>query len=163
VLAVWLLLTENDSNYVGEIIGKLSKKYNSPEFLPHLTIYGVVKADLSEIRDVVTNSVTSLTPFTINATGISYEKYIWKSLFIDVELNYDLEVINKRLASSFIKYGSFEFEPHISLLYKNMNESEKKRLISNLEIKGVFEIDKIAIIKFSENVRNWKIIDQLSL
>lgn len=163
MFAVWLLPTNEDVSYLSEIVKKLSKAYDAPEFLPHITVYGLVNTDSRVIKDAVRKSITNLKPFMVRTAGISYSDYIWKSVFINIELNSDLVLINEKLSHKLAKYSTYEFSPHISLIYKNMDEFEKKKLIEGIEQKNQLVIDKIAILKFSENIHQWKIVETLKL
>ena len=49
MFAIWLLPNEKDTIYLEKIINNLSLKYDSPKFLPHITIHGLVNLKYSII------------------------------------------------------------------------------------------------------------------
>lgn len=163
MFAIWLLPDTNDTEYLSRIITNLSHKFNSPTFLPHITIYGLVDAHLSVVEDAVTNAISNLNSFTVKKSGINYLDDIWKTIFINIFPNQELESINEKLAQKLGQYANYEFLPHISLMYKKLAESEKVKIIDDLDIKNEFAMDRVAIQQYSENVNEWKIIRYFKL
>jgi len=160
--AIWALFEENDDKYLSKIIEDLSEVYHSSKFFPHITVYGLADIKLRIIEKVVSDSIENLKPFKVNKIGINYSDDFWKTVFIEIRPNHELKLINTRLCSKLKKYATYEFAPHISLIYKKMKSSEKMK-ISNMKIKNKFTIDSIAIQQFSENIAEWKIIRNFKL
>ncbi len=158
MFAVWLLPDMEDTKYLSGIIKNLSQRYDAPEFLPHITVYGLVDPSLEVLEECVRNSISDSKPFIVKKAGIDYSDDIWKTIFVNIEPNSNLNTINEELASKLGQYTKYEFVPHISLIYKKIEDVEKKEIIDSLKIKNEFIIDGIAIQKFSENVYEWKII-----
>jgi 2'-5' RNA ligase len=162
MFAVWLIPEKKDKEYLGKIIKNLSQKYNSPKFLPHITIYGLVNLEPSILEVFIKSSVKNLKSFKIKNTGVGYSDQIWKSIFINIESNDDLNLINNRLTKNLNFYSSYQFDPHISLIYKQMPIPEKRKIIDDLKIKKEFAVDKITVQKYSENINEWKIVKEFS-
>ena len=95
MFAIWLLPDTNDTKYLSRIIANLSCKFNSPEFLPHITIYGLVDVCLSLIEDAITNAISNLNSFIVKKSEINYSDNIWKTIFINIIPNQELESINE--------------------------------------------------------------------
>ena len=74
-----------------------------------------------------------------------------------------LHTINKNLTNNLSKFGQYTFKPHVSLIYKKMSHEEKQKIVDAVNIKNNFEIDRICIQKFSENIENWKIVKEYQL
>ena len=158
MFAIWLLPDEKDTRFLEAIINNLSQEFNSPKFLPHITAYGLVDIDLTIVEDAVENSIDEIKPFIVKKSGIGYSDDIWKSLFINIASNNELDLINSKLSYILGRYVQYKFSPHISLMYKNMEKMEKIKILESLRIKNEFEINKIAIQKFSKKIHEWKII-----
>ncbi len=163
MFAVWSIPVKKDADYLSSIIKNLSEKYDAPEFFPHITLYGLVDVSLSIVEDAVRYSIENLSPFLVKNSSISYSDNFWKSIFINIELNHQLQVINSRLAQRLSKYSVYEFIPHISLIYKIIDTSKKIKIINKLKLKPELTINKIGILKFSENIHDWKIVRYFEL
>ena len=162
MFAVWLLLQKSDMNYLGKIIDNLCMKYDSISFLPHITVYGLMNLELSEITRAVKDSIENLKPFKIKNIGIKHSEEFWKTLFIQIKSNPECSMINQKLSEKF-SVNSYQFSPHISLLYKKISIQQKTEIANSLKIKNEFTVDRIAIQKFSKNINEWKIVDEFSL
>ncbi len=160
---IWLLPKNEDSKYLSDIIDNLSRKFNSPKFSPHVTVFGYVNFKLPVIRDAIKKSIAELEPFTVIRSDLKYSNNFWKTIYFELRPNSFLSRIYKMLNNSLGENESFTFSPHFSLIYKNMNDSQKQQLISEIILKRNFIIDKIAIMKFSNNVDEWKIIETYSI
>lgn len=163
IFSIWLLPAKEDSNFLGEIIKNLSRKYSAPTFIPHLTIYGGgLKLDLERAKKIVTKSVEGIKPFIIEINKINRSDNFWKTVFIEIKMNKYLEMIYQNLKRELIIYNDYELEPHLSLIYKKLPLVEKNKIIKSSKIKSSFLIDKIAINYYLENkhyeVENWKLI-----
>lgn len=158
MFAIWFLFDKNDNDYLHHIIQDLSRQYKSTVFLPHITAYGLAEIPLDAIYKVVFKSIEDVKPFFVEKIRINYSDDLWKTLFIEIKQNEYLNKINKKLTNELSKFSKFEFLPHVSLIYKKMNEKEKEHLANNLDIKDSFLISKIGILDFSENITDWKIV-----
>ena len=158
MFAIWLLPNKEDTQFLETIINNLSQEFNTPKFLPHITVYGLVNTDLSIVEDAVKNSIDEIEPFIVKKSGIGYSDDMWKTLFINITSNTELHLINSKLGNKLDKYVQYEFSPHISLMYKKMKKTEKMKILESLRIKNEFVIKKIAIQKFSKKIHEWKIV-----
>lgn len=158
MFSIWLLFDKEDNDYLDHIIQDLSKQYESPIFIPHITVYGLVDAKLETIDKIVLESIKDVKPFLVERNKINYSDDFWKTLFVEIKQNLYLNSINEKLTNGLSKFSNYEFVPHISLIYKKMNEGKKKSLVKNLNIKNSFLVTKIAIQGFSENIEDWKIV-----
>ena len=48
--AIWLTFSQNDKKYLRKIIKNIAKKYDAPEFEPHITIYGLIDIEINLIK-----------------------------------------------------------------------------------------------------------------
>jgi len=161
--AIWLLFDQNDKKYLSEIISELSKKYESPIFTPHVTIYGLTNVEIKTLEKIVSDSIYEIPSFYIEKDTISFSDHFWKTLFVDFRPNSSMLKINNNLTKNLSKFNEYTFSPHTSLIYKNMIQTEKQELIKNISIKKSFKITSIGIQEFSEQIENWKIVQEYPL
>tara|TARA_B110001454_G_C12693413_1_gene423249 strand:- start:1060 stop:1554 length:495 start_codon:yes stop_codon:yes gene_type:complete len=163
LFVIWLTFEKNDEDYLEKIISNLSKKYNSNLFQPHITIWGLTNVELDKISKICKNISIEIKSFNVEFLNILYSDNFWKTLFLNLKTNKNMTKIYKNLENEFEKNGNHIFEPHISLIYKNMQEKDKKEIIENIKIKDQFKISNISILKYSDKIENWKIVKKISL
>lgn len=138
--SVVLLFRQKDNVFLYKIIENLAKKYGTPTFLPHITIYTVVDTPLSMIKEAVKESIKNMSSFTVKGSKLNHSDNVWKTVFVEIELNPKLSLINKILSQRLSKYTSYDFQPHISLIYKRLSKSERKNIIKETSINREFTI-----------------------
>ena len=163
MFAVWLLFGKEDTRYLENIIKDLAAQHNSPFFMPHLTVYGLVDINLETLDNLILESIKDIKPFLVEKYSISYSDDFWKTLFIEIKQNLHLNSINEKLKNGLSKFSDYEFLPHISIVYKKMTENEQKFIAQNINVKNDFLVSKIVIHEFSNNVEEWKIIKEYDL
>jgi len=163
MFCVWLLFEKNDHDYLANLISILANRYNSPTFLPHITVFGITEIKLEILEDIIRNASESIRSFKVEKLGLNHSTDIWKSFFIDLKLNSKLKQINSRIEKELEHSNYNHFDPHISLIYKKINLSKKKELFSEIHVKKKFKVNRISIMRFSKDVSKWKIIKKINL
>jgi len=156
--AIWFIFDENDELILQDIINKLSKKYNSISFKPHITAYGLVDTKLDKISKICQEIASETKPFDVHFLDISYSEYFWKTLFVNLKSNRIMIEIFENFCKNIKKLENYIFEPHISLIYKKIPNDKKQKIIENLELKKQFSVKGISILHYSEKIENWSIV-----
>ena len=156
--AIWLVFEKNDTFYFSNIIKELSTQYNSQVFEPHITAYGLIDVDLDELDKIVADSIQGEKQFVVEKSKVLYSDDFWKTLFVEFKPNIQFERISKKLTKSLELFSKYEFKPHVSLIYKKMNQDEQKKLSSSMNIKEHFKITGMLIQQFNEDIEKWKIV-----
>lgn len=158
MFAVWYLFDKDDENYLCEIIGNLAKKYNSSSFIPHITAYGLLDIDLKILDKEIFKTIQGVNSFSVDVTTINFSDNFWKSFFIEILPNKHFTKINNSLTKKLSQFSKYSFSPHISLLYKHLEQSQKQFLTKSIDIKKNFRITGMGIQEFSQNIDKWKLV-----
>ncbi len=161
--AIWFTFSKRDREYLKNIIDEISEKYHAPKFEPHITVYGLIDSEINEIDKIVKEAILSQNSFLVKKSEILQSEELWKTAFIELKSNEQMELIHKNFKKYFDKVSKYEFKPHISLIYKILSIEEKIKIINNLNIKNEFQINKLVIQKFSPDIKKWKIIKEYNL
>lgn len=156
--AIWFTFQKDDEFLLQDIINKLSEKYNSISFKPHITAYGLVNIELDKISKICQNISTELKPFNVHFLNISYSDYFWKTLFVNLKPSKIMTKIHECFSEKIKKLENNVFEPHISLIYKKMSNDDKKEISKTVGLKKQFKINNISILHYSDKIENWEII-----
>ena len=161
--AIWLTFSKNDEDYLKKIIDNLAKKYQSPKFEPHVTVYGLIDSKISLIDNIVKEVSLNCNSCIVKKSKILQSEELWKTVYIELGMNKQLEVIHENLKKHFEKIVKYEFKSHISLIYKILPLEEKIKIINELDIKNQFTINKLVIQKFFPDIEKWQIIKRYNL
>ena len=148
--SIWLMPSDSDKVYLSSIIQSLSEAYDAPPFEPHCTIYSSVD-DLESAKTIIDQ--LNFKPFEAKVNGLSQSDYIWKTIIFELETNPHLLLLHYLFNQAML--DPYTFEPHVSLIYKKMEEGERERIIQSLSIMSKINFDRIAIVNTSEPVSEW--------
>ena len=158
MFAVWYLFDKDDEDYLFKIINDLAEKYDAPSFIPHITAYGLLNIDLKTLDDEILETIQKIKSFSVETNTVNFSDDFWKTLFVEILPSKHLVKINNNLTKNLSQFSKYEFLPHISLLYKNMEKNQKQFLTESLVMKKNFKIIGMGIQQFSENIKEWKLV-----
>ncbi len=169
LFSIWLIPDEKDEKELAKIIEDLAERYNSPVFIPHLTLLGNTMINFEDLKSIVDEVFEDKKPFTIKKTRLNQSEQFFKTVFIEFELDENLKNFFELLSIKADKRNTEKFKPHISLIYKIMPKDEKLRIIKNLDVKSNFTINCVYINAPKQgdtdflNVEEWRVLYKKSL
>lgn len=156
--ALWLRPFGNTAFELKQRIKKLSETYNTPLFEPHITILSGLRRGETELIQLTDTLAGSLSPFTVHLTKMGYHDHYYQSLFMKVKKT-DSFITAQQTAEKLFGCSTNEsYFPHLSLLYGDVDEQEKRRILNtmgksyNLE----FPVHSLLLIKTEGEVDDWK-------
>lgn len=160
--SVWLVPQKEDKEYLDKVIRELAQKYDSPIFIPHITLFVDVKIEEDRLKSATEEIFSGIKPFVVRKKDLNQSDNFFKTVFIEFEQN----EIFKKLYDEFsiqVEQRDFSlFKPHLSLIYKDTNEDERLNIIKGLNIKDEFKIGSVIINRNDsndyKNVEGWKIV-----
>lgn len=159
---IWFCFTGEDQNKITKVKSQLSKSLISPKFDIHLTLAGPVPGNLENLKKSFDSSDLNIKKFEIKLDGYGYSSCFFESIYISIIKNEKL--INARREC--IKYFGLknvlkEYNPHISLVYGDFEETKKKKSISRLpSLTGTISPSHICLAFADEVNLNWEIISK---
>ena len=149
--SIWLLLSKEDKTYISDIISSLGIEYNAPIFHPHCTLFSPV-TNLETAQTLIDQ--LNIKPFDVQMRGLGQTDIIWKTVFIKLEASPYLTLLNYLFSQAFDT--DYEFLPHFSLIYKEMDSNLKNKIINKLDLKETYRVNGIAIVNTASQVERWK-------
>jgi len=157
--SIWVTPSEKDKQYLLNIIQELSDTYNTCEFQPHCTLWSRVDIPLKNLIPVVESSTQGIILFTAKVKKIDYSHSYDKTLFIKLHENENLSILNQRIQSELGDDFHYQFDPHISLIYKDdINKNTKLSIISSLSVKSTFKMENVVINQTGDQIEKWKVV-----
>lgn len=152
--SLWIL--PEDTQRYQKIIDELAEKYNSPRFRPHITLVGDIKD--KDIFEKAKRLASEMKPFKIKITKPSYMHDYYRCVLALAEKNKIMDYA-KLAREIFSDYNKREYIPHLSLLYGNMDEETKKRIVSELpNFNDRFTAMQICIVTSGVPPGQWEVV-----
>lgn len=141
-----------------ERIKKLSDEYNTPVFSPHVTLLGSINSSETESISLTNTLASSLYPFELELTKAGYRDQFYQSLFIHVDKTPKLEEFRNRACQLFGIEEEEKFMPHLSLMYGDLSQKEKERILNLIgrEFHIRFHVKNIVLMKTNGKPDQWK-------
>ena len=169
ILGYWLCLAEPARRIFAELIRDLAGQFDAPVFEPHVTIY-VTSAKQENPGAVLEQVLKGREPLRLNVAGLDYSAKFTKTLFVQFAPDPELARLSEHLRRASASGNDFELNPHLSLIYKEMNEETKRRLSGSITLpfsEVTFDTVKVIIspteIKAREDIEAWRVVAQQNL
>ncbi|HEX8077217.1 MAG TPA: 2'-5' RNA ligase family protein [Chthoniobacterales bacterium] len=169
ITTYWLCPAEPWRNRFAAIISKLAAQFDAPVFEPHVTLYVSAGAeeDASRVLDEVLKDGG---PYRLSIRGLDYSEKFTKTLFVQFAPDAELVGLSEELRRVSGSGDDYELNPHLSLIYKKMEQDEKRRLAASIELPlsdVAFDTVKAVIspaqIDAREDVEAWRIVAERKL
>ena len=115
MFVIWLTFEKEDEDYLEKIINKLSKKYNSILFKPHITIWGLTKIELNKIIKTCKNIAIEIQSFNVEFLNISHSKKFWKTVFVNLKIKNQFKISSISILKYSNKIENWEIVKKINL------------------------------------------------
>lgn len=143
--------SSSDRDQLSEIIRSLSTENDAPLFNPHCTIFSHAQ-DLDSAKSIIDQ--LNFKPFEAKVNGLQHSDYIWKTIFFELESNPHLLLLNYVFDQAMV--ADYQFEPHVSLIYKEMSDLNREKIISKISTMPIIHFDRIAVVNTSGPVSEWE-------
>ncbi len=154
--SLWLIPNQNDEDYFAKIIHRLSKRYKSPVFKPHVTVFTGIGTREDDIENIITECIAGRPVISLNARGVSCTNTFFKSLFVSFDNSPILMGIYKNIIKKVKCPICHTLEPHLSLIYKELPAAIKQNIVKNLHIENAHvSFDSIQVVTPQNITKGW--------
>jgi 2'-5' RNA ligase len=163
---IWLLLSDSDRDKVRSWQNELQGYFASPDFEPHLTLLRPSEQkNEGRVTDILETFSSVRKNLTLKITGADGKDSPYQCFYLNVLLSGSLNLFRQELAKSLNSETGSSFNPHISLLYGFMSDSERERLKSHFALKEKITLtgDALALVKCNGTPEDWKIVKSINL
>ncbi len=156
LVVLWLAPAEPARSFFQETIDRLAREQGAPSFAPHLTL-GLGSS--SQLQAV------SAAPLELSVRALAASEKFTKTLFVRFIETPELTALRDSLGME-----PAGFDPHLSLLYKEMPQAEKEQLASVISLPfTAVTFDRIEAVRCPdepvtpENIPTWEILASQTL
>ena len=164
-LAFWLMLSADAKPFFVSLVEELARRLDAPVFEPHVTLQGA-EMDLGEALALMEKVAANHSPLELQIAGIECSEKYTKTLYVQFRQSDEASAISDAIASD----SGYEFDPHLSLLYKTMAEAQKEELAREITIPfAQVRCDAVKLvsvprpIKGPEDVDAWRVLAEQPL
>ena len=167
-VAFWLMPAAEPRAVFTSLINVLAARFDAPVFEPHVTLQG---AELQEERAIELLDAIAATsaPLHLQPSGVEFSDKYTKTLYVQFRPSEKAAELSNVITRAICDNG-YQFDPHLSLLYKTLPEATKTELAreTNIPLEQVHfdAVQLVSIpraIKRAEDVRAWRTIAERRL
>lgn len=155
--ALWLIPEKQFYENLSAEIQKISIKYKTPSFEPHITLLGNIPEEKGIVEEKTKSIAATIPNLTLKSSGFGYSENYFKSLYLEIEETDDLLKANLSARQLFKSKGGEGYQPHISLIYGAITKPEKEEIIGEMGelLQTPFKIERLSIYSTFGHVGDW--------
>jgi hypothetical protein len=164
-VSFWLLPAEADRVFYQETIHVLAQAYDAPVFTPHVTIYSGTCTPDADPEDMIAQATQGVQGFSLHIDQILYTEEFTKTVFVQLLPSPRLSRIAESLSRRDARPSGYVLNPHVSLIYKQMNEKEKQHIAATIRLPATtIFFDEVSAVatpsrtQTREDVESWNVI-----
>lgn len=163
--ALWLLPEEPMFSLLADEISRLSQRFFTPLFGPHVTLVGGITAPEDEAVAESALVARLIKPFRIELGEVGYSEEYFRCLFINVIPDDSLIKAHRTAYEAFDPQDEAAYMPHLSLVYGKLPVTIKEELAAACSFLSgrTFEVCCLALYRVSGRPQEWKCMDRFEL
>ncbi|PHT49450.1 Cyclic phosphodiesterase [Capsicum baccatum] len=173
VYSVWGLPSEEVSNRVKKLMNGLRSEFGGAQFEPHVTVVGAIKLSEEEARDKFRKGCGEVKKvYSGTVEKVDVGTFFYQCVYLLLHPTTEVVEPSARCCRSFGYNSSTPYMPHMSLLYADLTDEEKKKAqekayildesIDNMS----FQITRLALYKTDtedKSLKSWEKIEEYNL
>lgn len=172
VYSVWALPQQDLTPRLKSLMGGLRSEFGGPEFEPHVTAVGAISLTESEARDKFAKACQGLKAYNASVEKVETGTFFYQCVFLLLSRTPEVVEPSAHCSSHFGYKSPTPYMPHLSLLYADLTEEEKKRAQEKANaldksIGGLtFQITRLALYKTDtedKSLKSWEKIAEYKL
>ena len=163
--SIWIMPDTREGERYADIIRLLSSTYSTPLFEPHVTLLGGLSGSEDFLIKGTSEIASPIHSFTMRFDKIGYLEEYFRSLFVLLKIDAELEDIWKTASAKF-HLRPDRYMPHMSLIYGFVPEEEKQEIIKKIKANDIgngFLAKKLALYSTEGHVERWREIRSFDL
>ncbi len=162
--SLWIVPEKKELDELTILIQKLSERFKSPLFVPHMTLVGGISQKEGEIEEKTKRLASNLKPFEVELEKIDYEEIWNRTLYIRGKDSSLLSYAFERSDYTF-ETGNIPPFPHMSLAYGAFSNKSKEEAIREIgeNYPAKFRASSLHLFYTQGHVDGWIKIEEFPL
>jgi cyclic phosphodiesterase-like protein len=164
-VSYWLVPAAAERAIFQDLITTLAHRYRAPVFVPHVTLYSGESPPDERPLDIMAQATRTVHVVQLQIERILYTDAFTKTLFVQLYPSAVLCQLTDALRRLSAMPSAYVLNPHISLLYKHMCESEQRHLaatislaLSTVSCDAVWAIASWGLTRTAADVTQWEVV-----
>lgn len=159
--SLWLLPSAADHQRLQKVTASLSKQFQSPAFLPHLTLLSPIYGNPETLSDRLVSLAQRNTTLSLNPSTFVFKPTFYQSCTLALQASPALITLRTEAMAEFQTRDDRPFEPHISLAYVEpevVSPHELARHLSDELLAAPVQFSKLGLLSTDGSVDQWRVI-----
>ena len=156
--SLWLMPEGEEQRQFAEIIARLSQRFGTPPFDPHVTLLGGLHGEERAIVTRISDIVRTMRPVEIRTSTLHSQEDYFRQLFVQVEKTRPL--METRARVKVLAGGRRErpYSPHVSFMYGNVRYQDREALLMEMggELVSEFETKTLHVVDTAGTPERWR-------
>ena len=159
--SIWLCPDPSDESSIQPLVDECCSRFNSPSFSSRIALFGRVGAGPETTFSFLSDCVRGIGSISSNILGLKAGVQPWKTLYLQVDKTEPLVKLQKNIDQYLNVYRNYEFNPHLSLAYGNLEINESK--LENISFPETITFSSVVLVETPDDINDWKSIFQADL
>jgi 2'-5' RNA ligase len=156
--SLWLIPSGKTYYMLANLIFKLSRKFSTPNFQPHVTLIGKLTSRKELIKRTL-QLASQISPYKIRFSRLDYFDDYFQNLVMRVEKTEEVMNANSK-AKEIFGVEDERYMPHLSLLYGSLPRRTREEIVKNINEEHhltdlEFEVTSLHLFSTEGKVREW--------
>jgi hypothetical protein len=168
-IAYWLMPDQGERRRWRSLIEDLADEYGGALFDPHVTIHVHPLDGNTGPEQVLEKCAASHRPVEGEIDGLAFSDLFTKSCYVSFKPCSAMQGISDRLKVLETIPGSYELDPHMSLFYGALSETQAQEIRSSTDLPRAVRFDAIRAmmipgpVQSLSDVESWRILHECRL
>jgi 2'-5' RNA ligase len=134
MLMAWLVPAAGPvRDHLAATIDRLAAEHDAPRFEPHVTMAGLFHSDQEAAVRTLTSLAAGAGPFEVRFAAAGYEQAYFSAVYLRAQPSPQLTALHEAARAAWALEPR-PYVPHLSLLYADIAEEQKRAIIGALGI-----------------------------
>ncbi len=163
--SLWLVPDLKSAEPLQLTIDNIAAKYKSLPFYPHMTVYSPLTESVLALTPKLEDFACSNKPLQLRGKAFSHREIFYQSLFIELDVSYELQQFHKNAVNIFGHDSSTVFFPHVSLAYLDPRSFNADNEITHLDDSLLLDTryDRLVLMATNGKQKDWAKILEIKL
>jgi 2'-5' RNA ligase len=163
--SLWLMPEGEERRQFADIITRLSERFGTPTFEPHVTLLGGLHGVERDIVKRMSEIVRTMRPIEIRTSTLHSQDDYFRQFFVQVEKTRPL--METRARVKVLAGGRRErpYSPHVSFMYGSVDYQDREALLMEMggELVTEFETKTLHVVDTTGTPEKWRRVGEFTL